>query len=168
MDSGPDRYDRRRATPGPERYRRGMRRTATVLLLLTAALGAGLSVAQATEPAYETSLDFAQVQRVDVTVGDDGALRFDVTVRHADDGWEHYADAWQVIDPETGEVHAERELLHPHDQEQPFTRSLSGVRLPDGVTTVTVRARCNVHGFGGREVVVDLTTSAGDGYAVHR
>lgn len=144
-----------------------MRRTATVLLLLTAVLGAGLAAAQATEPDYETSLDFAQVEHVDVTVVGDGTLRFDVTVRHADDGWEHYADAWQVIDPETGEVHAERELLHPHDQEQPFTRSLSGVRLPD-VTTVTVRARCNVHGFGGRAVAIDLATSEGDGYTVHR
>jgi hypothetical protein len=145
-----------------------MRRTATVLLLLTAALAAGLAAAEASEPLHETSLDFAQVEHVDVAISDDGALRFEVTVRHADDGWDHYADAWHVIDPETGEVYAERELLHPHDQEQPFTRSLAGVRLPDGVTTVTVRARCNVHGFGGREVTVDLETSEGDGYAVHR
>lgn len=144
-----------------------MRRTTTVLLL-AAALVAALATAQATEPEYETSLDFAQVERVDVTVGDDGAFRFDVAVRHDDAGWEHYADAWQVVDPDTGEVHAERELLHPHDQEQPFTRSLSGARLPDGVTTVVVRARCNVHGFGGREIVVDLGASEGDGYAVHR
>jgi len=33
---------------------------------------------------------------------------------------------------------------------------------------VAVRAACNVHGFGGREVVVDLDTDEGEGYEVRR
>jgi hypothetical protein len=41
-----------------------------------------------------------------------------VTVRHADEGWEHYADCWEVLTLD-GEVLATRELAHPHDNEQP-------------------------------------------------
>jgi hypothetical protein len=119
-------------------------------------------------PSVQTSLDYAQVTFVEVTIDGAGRHRFDVTVRHRDEGWDHYADAWQVVDPATGEVLATRELLHPHVNEQPFTRSLGGVVLPEDVTDVVVRARCNVHGFGGREVRVDLTAEEGPGYAVQR
>jgi hypothetical protein len=76
-----------------------------------------------------------------------GTWRFSVTVRHADAGWDHYADAWQVLDP-VGALLGERELLHPHDDEQPFTRSLGGVAIPENVTTVEIRARDSVHGWG--------------------
>lgn len=76
-----------------------------------------------------------------------GGWRFDVTVSHADEGWDHYADAWEVASP-SGEVLGTRELLHPHETEQPFTRSLSGVAIPEGVDRVLVRARDSVHGWG--------------------
>jgi len=56
-----------------------------------------------------------------------------VTLRHADTGWEHYADAWRVISKD-GAVFGTRTLLHPHETEQPFTRSLSGVDIPKAVT----------------------------------
>ena len=85
----------------------------------------------------------------------DGSYRFDVTVRHADTGWKHYADRWDVIGP-GGKVLGVRTLLHPHDNEQPFTRSLSPVRVPSGVRRVTVRAHDKVHGLGGREMTVAL------------
>jgi hypothetical protein len=85
----------------------------------------------------------------------DGVYRFDVTVRHADEGWDHYADRWDVVGPD-GAVLGSRELLHPHEHEQPFTRSLGGVRIPEGVTRVTVRAHDKVHGLGGRTVTVPL------------
>ena len=84
-----------------------------------------------------------------------GTYRFDVSVRHADDGWTHYADAWQVLAPD-GTVLGTRELAHPHENEQPFTRSLSGVRIPEAVNQVTVRARDLVHGFGGAEMRVGV------------
>lgn len=73
--------------------------------------------------------------------------RFEVTVRHADTGWDHYADAWEVLAPD-GTRLGLRELLHPHVDEQPFTRSLSGVAIPDGIGTVRIRARDSVHGWG--------------------
>lgn len=89
-------------------------------------------------------------------------------MRHADAGWDHDADAWQLVDVAMGEVLAERELLHPHVDEQPFTRSWVGVFLPEGTTSFVVRARCQVHGFGGRDVRVDLATTEGEGYVVRR
>ena len=58
--------------------------------------------------------------------------RFDVTIRHPDTGWDHYADGWRILDMD-GTVLGTRVLHHPHETEQPFTRSLSGVAIPDGV-----------------------------------
>lgn len=83
------------------------------------------------------------------------SYRFDVTVRHADEGWDHYADRWEVLAPD-GTVLGVRELLHPHVGEQPFIRSLSGADIPAELTEVRIRARDSVHGYGGREVVVPL------------
>ncbi len=74
-------------------------------------------------------------------------FHFSVTLTHADHGWEHYADRWQVLDS-TGRVLGERVLLHPHDDEQPFTRSLRDVKVPEGIRMVYLRARDSVHGFG--------------------
>jgi hypothetical protein len=75
-------------------------------------------------------------------------------VRHADTGWDHYANRWDVLAPD-GTVLGTRTLLHPHENEQPFTRSLSGVSVPEGVRSVTIRANDSVHGEGGREVTVE-------------
>ena len=76
----------------------------------------------------------------------DSGWRFDVTVRHADAGWDHHADGWTIL-TETGTPLAHRELLHPHDDEQPFTRSLSGVAIPEGAERVILRAHDTVHGW---------------------
>ncbi|MEM6621063.1 MAG: hypothetical protein AAF674_02460 [Pseudomonadota bacterium] len=81
--------------------------------------------------------------------------RFEVTVRHADTGWEHYADAWRIVGPD-GTVYGTRTLHHPHVEEQPFTRSLAGVVIPPGVSTVMVQARDSVHGWGAATFSVDL------------
>lgn len=78
-----------------------------------------------------------------VTVSGD---RFSVTLSHPDTGWDHYADGWEVLDAD-GNSLGVRVLAHPHVTEQPFTRSLSGVQVPDGATVVYVRARCNVDGW---------------------
>jgi len=97
----------------------------------------------------------ADVVAVKVTPEPAGTWRFDVTVRHADEGWSHYADRWEVLSPD-GRVLATRVLLHPHENEQPFTRSLSGIDVPAGMHRVTVRAHDKVNGFGGREASVEL------------
>ncbi len=84
-----------------------------------------------------------------------GGYRFDVTLRHADTGWDHYADQWEVLAAD-GSVLATRTLYHPHVDEQPFTRSLSGVKIPKGMKSVLIRARDSVHGFGPKLFKVGL------------
>lgn len=84
-----------------------------------------------------------------------GEWRFEVTLRHADTGWDHYANAWDVVAPD-GTVLGTRKLLHPHVEEQPFTRSLGGVAVPDGVEQVTIRAYDSVHGRAQNGMIVDL------------
>jgi hypothetical protein len=95
----------------------------------------------------------ADVEKVEIAREAGGSYRFDVTVRHADEGWDHYADRWDVVAPD-GSVIASRTLYHPHVEEQPFTRSLDGVKIPEGVTTVRIRAHDKVHGLGGKTMDV--------------
>ncbi len=95
--------------------------------------------------------DVVKVAVIETVTG----FHFDVSVRHDDEGWEHYANLWQVVGPD-GSVLGERVLLHPHKTEQPFTRSLSGVTIADGIKTITIRARDSVHDFGGKEMSIDL------------
>lgn len=80
---------------------------------------------------------------------------FGVTVLHRDEGWDHYADKWDVVAPD-GTVLGTRTLLHPHVEEQPFTRSLEWVKIPGTVQKVIIRAHDSTHGYGGKEVAVDL------------
>ena len=83
------------------------------------------------------------------------ACRVEATIRHADTSFEHYADRFEVLAPD-GSVLGVRRLLHPHVDEQPFTRSLEGLRIPPGVDRVRVRAHDSVHGYGGRVVEVPV------------
>ena len=80
---------------------------------------------------------------------------FDVTLRHPDTGWDHYADAWEVLAPD-GTSLGLRTLGHPHIDEQPFTRSLSGIKISDDVAYVTIRARCLVDGWSNETLRLDL------------
>lgn len=97
----------------------------------------------------------ADVVGVEAKADSGGTWRFDVAVAHGDTGWDHYADKWDVIAPD-GKVLGTRVLLHPHEAEQPFTRSLGGIFIPPDVTAVTVRAHDSVHEYGGREMTVPL------------
>mgnify|MGYP001800945465 CR=1 FL=1 len=83
-----------------------------------------------------------------VTARKDGnTWRFDVTLSHGDTGWDHYADGWRVVDANGNEL-GMRVLAHPHVNEQPFTRSLSGVAIPEGLSEVGIQARDNLTGWG--------------------
>ncbi|MFP3915890.1 MAG: hypothetical protein ACLFWM_13510, partial [Actinomycetota bacterium] len=85
----------------------------------------------------------------------DGTFTVSATVSSADTGPEKYADAWEIRDEE-GEVLDVRELLHPHVDEQPFTRSLNGVEIPDHVDSVTLAAHDSVEGFCGETLRLDV------------
>ena len=114
------------------------------------------------EDFYENSLDYAQVVAVKAVLQGE-TWTFSVTVRHNDEGWNHYANVWQVINPKNGDVLGERILAHPHEDEQPFYRSQSGIKIDDDISAVLVRAGCTIHGFGGRELLVRLDKEMADG-----
>ena len=97
----------------------------------------------------------ADVIEVKINPSGERVYSFEVTVRHADDGWKHYADKWDVVAPD-GSVLGTRTLYHPHVDEQPFTRSLSGVKIPAGINKVTLRAHDSVHGYGGKTAKVTV------------
>jgi hypothetical protein len=113
---------------------------------LAIALGVPLTGAHAGE---------ADVLKVDAIHSGNGVWQFTVTVQHADEGWEHYANRFDVLSPD-GTVLGVRTLYHTHVDEQPFTRSLGGVAVPEGIDKVIVRAGDSVHDYGGIEVEVAL------------
>jgi hypothetical protein len=127
-------------------------------------------------PAPETGTGKANadVRSVRAVQSSDGTWTFHVTVEHPDTGWEDYADGWDVVTPDgtvlkpDSDSQFTRTLLHPHENEQPFTRSQSGIQIPEGVNQVRVRAHDLVDGFGGREVVVDLSQESGPDFEVER
>lgn len=118
-------------------------------LALAAVIAARVAAPSAPADAGPADVVAAEARR------DGGTWTFTVTVRHADAGWDHYADAWRVVGPD-GAVLGTRELLHPHVDEQPFTRSLAGVSIPAGVAAVSIEARDSVHGWGGAALELTL------------
>jgi len=98
----------------------------------------------------------ADVLDVKISAKGGDVFRFDVTVMHADDGWDHYANRWDILDLE-GTTLGSRVLAHPHDNEQPFTRSLT-LNLPAEISAVIVRAHDSVHGLGGATLEVKIPT----------
>ncbi len=107
----------------------------------------------------------ADVVAVEATEELDGAWSFAVTVRHADQDPDHWADWWRVRTPDGKEV-GRRVLLHSHTDEQPFTRE-ARIGVPRDVRVVVVEAHDKVHGLGGKTVTVDLRRRAGPGYRVN-
>ena len=87
-----------------------------------------------------------------------GKRDFFVSVLHEDTGFEHYADGFEILSV-SGEIIAKRVLAHPHVDEQPVTRDLRSVSIPDGITEIDVRAHDSVHGYGPK---VRVQIPAGD------
>ncbi len=115
--------------------------------LLCGVLLAGAAAARAGEAAVVAAAAYPEGS---------GLWRFEVTVRHQDEGWDHYASKGDVVAPD-GVILGTRERLPPHENEQPFTRSLGGVAVPEGITALVLRAHDSVHGYGGQEMSVELS-----------
>ncbi len=101
--------------------------------------------------------DPSMIEQVRISSAGD-TWRFDVTIRHPDTGWDHYADGWRILDMDGNEL-GMRVLHHPHENEQPFTRSLSGISIPGGATQVQIQARCSVDGWNTDTTIVQLNGS---------
>jgi hypothetical protein len=106
---------------------------------------------------FSTSSYANEVEVVNVKANQakDKTWHFDVTLKHADAGWDHYANEWQVIGADN-KILGTRTLYHPHVNEQPFTRSSSGVKIPEGTKSVRVIAKDTVHGLSHKAAEIDL------------
>jgi len=94
-----------------------------------------------------------------------GTWRADVTLKHDDTGWEHYADAWRLVDAKGNEL-AKRVLYHPHVNEQPFTRSIHSFQLPQGIKIITVEAHDKKHGWSPSKVTINMKKTSGNKYKI--
>ncbi|MGB3316315.1 MAG: hypothetical protein WBB85_18090 [Albidovulum sp.] len=110
-----------------------------------------LVAALAASPAFADAPDVVAAEAVHQGAG----WTISVTLAHPDTGWDHYASGWEVLSPD-GTRLGYRELTHPHIEEQPFTRSLSGVAIPDGLAYVLIRPRCTLDGWVGSATRLDL------------
>jgi hypothetical protein len=120
----------------------------------------------AAENAHNPDADYAQVKSVRMVSRSDRQWDFHVSVFHNDEGWDHYANVWQIVNPADDTVIGERVLAHPHDTEQPFTRSLTGVTIPNGTGEVVVRSRCNLHEYGGKDIRILVPTDPQKGMSL--
>jgi hypothetical protein len=98
---------------------------------------------------------YADVLRVEVQKTGAEVYSFSATVSSPDTGWKKYANAFRIR-TEKGRVLGTRVLFHPHVNEQPFTRSLAGVKIPPDVREVIVDVKDSVAGWGGKSVRVKL------------
>jgi hypothetical protein len=128
-----------------------MRRQFIALIALTV-MAAGSVWAQT--PAKD-SQRYPDVVTVKVKAMGSGAFDFDVTVSSPYDTPKRYADAFRVTTVD-GKPLGERILFHDHQDEQPFTRDLYGVKIPTRIKTVLIQARDQKHGYGGKQIEVSL------------
>jgi hypothetical protein len=131
--------------------------------------GSQATTSQGTDPGGDEGAEGQQQTTATTTTGElfpdvldatanldaDGTWTFTATMSSPYDSPDRYADAWRVVDAD-GTVYGIRELTHDHASEQPFTRSQSGIEIPETVASVVVEGRDQVSGWGGETVTVEL------------
>ncbi len=123
---------------------------AALILALSLALALGGCKGTSEEAERGSGATYPDVTAVEIA--EDGqTYRVDVTISSPYDSPERYADGWRVLDEE-GKVLGEMELAHDHASQQPFTRSQTGLQIPENVTVVTVEGRDSENGYGGATV----------------
>ncbi len=112
------------------------------------------------EPAETDGVEelFPDVLDATATQEGDGTWTVSATLSSPYDSPERYADAWRVLGPDGTELGV-RVLTHDHASEQPFTRSHSGIEIPEDVEVVTIQGRDQVSGWGGDTFELALTDS---------
>jgi hypothetical protein len=147
------------------RHLTGIFGVATVLLVAcsnnapatdnTASTPASPAVSTVGRPAAESSAQrFPDIIDAQPT-RTDNIWNFAVTVSSPYDTPSRYADGWRILGPD-GTVYGEHALDHDHASEQLFIRTQSGVRIPDGVTSITIEGRDLINGYGGATLTIDL------------
>lgn len=122
---------------------RGMR-----MMLMVFALGTCATQAQAQ--------DYPDVIDASVTEVSPGVYRFAATISSPYDTPERYADAFRIMSLDGKVEYGVRILWHDHASEQPFTRSLDGVSIPEGVDEIMIQGRDKANGYGGQTLSVSL------------
>ncbi|MFV9671673.1 MAG: hypothetical protein ACNYZH_00485 [Acidimicrobiia bacterium] len=127
-----------------------------VVLVMSSCTSPGAEEQVTSTSAVTTSIAAGCADVVAATIDSSGdTYRVSATILSADTGWDKYADAWEVRALD-GAVLGTRILAHPHADEQPFTRSLGDVKIPDGMTEVEIVARDSVAGFCGETIIVTV------------
>ncbi|WP_393916666.1 hypothetical protein [Halostreptopolyspora alba] len=98
---------------------------------------------------------YPDVAEVEIESGAGDTHDLTVTISSPYDTPQRYADGWRVMGPD-GTVYGEHELAHDHQNEQPFTRTQSGVEIPEDVDEVEVEGRDSEHGYGGDTETVEV------------
>lgn len=133
---------------------------AVIMLFLTVALATACTAEELEpEPEPPTHPDVTSV----FTERSEGMFHFTVTISSEYDSEERFADAFRVRSTD-GDEYAVRELGRHHADEQPFTRELGEVEIPEEVTVVVIEGRDSDNGWGGETIEVDLSEiSTGSG-----
>lgn len=102
-----------------------------------------------------TSANTVQIISADLHNNSSNIWSISVTLKHEDKGWEHFADTWRVVSAK-GDMLGKRVLHHPHENEQPFTRSLAGIHVPKAMKVIYIEAHDKVHGWSEKRLKIDL------------
>ncbi len=116
-------------------------------------LGGG-RVTTTSSPGTEQTQRFPDVVSAELTTSG-ATFSLAVTISSPYDTPDRYADGWRVLGPD-GTVLRKHMLGHDHASEQPFTRQQAGLRIPEGITTVTVEGRDQANGYGYGGATVDV------------
>lgn len=132
------------------------------ILLLTTACGGGQSTEGSNGETEGTSgsgqssgQKYPDVREAELESSSEDTWTLSVTISSPYDSTERYADGWRVLSPD-GEVLGKHELMHDHAGEQPFTRSQSGLEIPQDVQEITVEGRDLENGYGGETVTISV------------
>jgi hypothetical protein len=96
---------------------------------------------------------YPDIKSVEIEKVDESTADLSVTVSSPYDSPERYADGWRVLDQDD-QVLGEHTLAHDHADEQPFTRTQTGLTVPDGTQELTVQGRDLKNGYGGQTATV--------------
>ena len=135
---------------------------ATTLLLFSACGGGQSSQSSESESQEGTAATgqsgtqkYPDVREAELESSGGDTWTLSVTISSPYDSPERYADGWRVLAP-AGTVLGKHELMHDHAGEQPFTRSQSGLEIPQDVQKITVEGRDLKNGYGGNTVTIPV------------
>ena len=113
----------------------------------------GVGRGECIEPDLEKEL-YPSVVAAEVS-GDSDLFTFQVMISSPYASAERHTDAVRVIGDD-GVVYGILELTHPHAGQQPFSRTLRDVEIPESVTKVIIEGRDSTYGWGGEVVTLAI------------